>query len=128
MIEEGGGPAGSASPPLSFEEALARLEAIVRELEGSDLSLEETLARYEEGSRLVRECTVRLEEAEQRIRILTAAREEGELPGRDGETGRREANPPRDGIAKSRNEGTASRRTGRLAPEEDPADGDDLPF
>jgi exodeoxyribonuclease VII small subunit len=70
---------GPARPPdgaaRSFEEALARLESIVRELEGSDLTLEETLARYEEGSLLVRECTRQLEEAEQRIRVLAAARE-----------------------------------------------------
>lgn len=65
--------AEAAAVPLRFEEALARLEAIVQELEGKDLSLEDTLARYEEGSRLVRECAQRLDEAEQRIRALSAA-------------------------------------------------------
>ncbi len=58
-------PAPETPEPLRFEEALARLEAIVQELEGKDLSLEDTLARYEEGSRLVRECAQRLDEAEQ---------------------------------------------------------------
>jgi exodeoxyribonuclease VII small subunit len=72
-------PAEAAPEPLRFEEALARLEAIVQELEGKDLSLEDTLARYEEGSRLVRECAQRLDEAEQRIRTLSAA--EGTKPG-----------------------------------------------
>ena len=49
----------------------ARLEEIVKELEGPDLSLEESLARYEEGSRLVRDCAQLLERAEQRIKTLT---------------------------------------------------------
>jgi exodeoxyribonuclease VII small subunit len=66
-------PAPEAAEPIRFEDALTRLEAIVQELEGKDLSLEDTLARYEEGSRLVRECAQRLEEAEQRIRTLSAA-------------------------------------------------------
>jgi len=64
-VEEG------AQVAATFEAALARLEAVVQELEGKDLTLEETLARYEEGSRLVRECSQRLEEAEQRIRVLS---------------------------------------------------------
>ncbi len=67
---------GPAETPPSFEEALARLERIVQDLEGSELSLEETLARYEEGSRLVKECARRLEEAEQRIRVLSAPQAE----------------------------------------------------
>jgi exodeoxyribonuclease VII small subunit len=114
MIGETGGPQGPASQPLSFEEALARLEAIVRDLEGSDMTLEETLARYEEGSRLVRECTVRLEEAEQRIRVLTDARG-GQAPER--------ADP-----ALPREEAPTRRREARSEPESEPADGDDLPF
>lgn len=65
-------PAAAEPQPLRFEEALARLETIVQELEGEDLTLEETLARYEEGTRLVRECSRRLEDAEQRIRTLAA--------------------------------------------------------
>jgi exodeoxyribonuclease VII small subunit len=72
--------------PLRFEEALARLEMIVQELEGKDLSLEDTLARYEEGSRLVRECAQRLGEAEQRIRSLSAAEESKTGSEDDGES------------------------------------------
>jgi exodeoxyribonuclease VII small subunit len=79
-------PAPDAAPePLKFEEALARLEAIVQELEGAELSLEETLARYEEGSRLVRTCTQRLDEAEQRIRTLSDSGETGREGGDEGE-------------------------------------------
>ena len=57
----------------TFEDALARLELIVTELESKDLSLEETLARYEEGSKLVQQCRQRLEAAEQRIRTISGA-------------------------------------------------------
>jgi exodeoxyribonuclease VII small subunit len=54
----------------SFEDALSRLELIVQDLESKELSLEETLARYEEGSKLVQECRRRLDAAEQRIRTI----------------------------------------------------------
>jgi exodeoxyribonuclease VII small subunit len=67
--------APEATEQPSFEQALARLEKIVQELEGGELTLEETLVRYEEGSRLATECARRLEEAEQRIKILSAASE-----------------------------------------------------
>lgn len=56
---------------LSFEEALARLEALVAALEGGDLPLEEALRRFEEGVRLTRLCTARLEDAERRVHLLT---------------------------------------------------------
>lgn len=54
----------------SFEEALARLETIVRELDGGKLPLDEALARFEEGVRLARVCRDRLAGAEERLREL----------------------------------------------------------
>lgn len=56
---------------LKFEQALKRLEKIVEELEKGDLSLEESLKRYEEGIRLSRFCTNKLEEAERKVELLT---------------------------------------------------------
>jgi exodeoxyribonuclease VII small subunit len=53
-----------------FEASLAELEKVVRDLEEGDLGLDETLARYECGIALVRECHGRLREAEQRITVL----------------------------------------------------------
>jgi exodeoxyribonuclease VII small subunit len=53
-----------------FEQALERLETIVDELEGGELTLEESLARYEEGMRLSRRLTQQLDEAEKRIERL----------------------------------------------------------
>ncbi|HYM81217.1 MAG TPA: exodeoxyribonuclease VII small subunit [Candidatus Limnocylindria bacterium] len=60
--------AGAEAP--SFEQALARLETIVSELEAGSLSLEDSMARYEEGMRLSRTLTLTLDEAEKRIERL----------------------------------------------------------
>lgn len=57
---------------LSFEEALRRLEAIVEDLEGGQMALEEALARFEEGMRLRQECLQRLKEAETKIEHVLA--------------------------------------------------------
>ncbi len=54
----------------SFEQALERLETIVDELEGGALSLEESIARYEEGVKLSRRLTETLDQAEKRIERL----------------------------------------------------------
>jgi exodeoxyribonuclease VII small subunit len=62
-------PQGDA-PALRFEQALERLETIVDELEGGELTLQESLARYEEGIRLSRGLTQTLDQAEQRIERL----------------------------------------------------------
>jgi len=51
----------------SFEEALFRLEAIVKELEDESISLEKSIELYEEGIELSKLCTQTLEEAELRI-------------------------------------------------------------
>jgi exodeoxyribonuclease VII small subunit len=55
---------------LSFEEALAQLEAIVNEMENEDLPLERIIERYEEGARLVRVCQKRLADSELKIQEL----------------------------------------------------------
>lgn len=53
-----------------FEEALKKLEDIVREMESGDLTLEESLKSFEEGIRLSRFCAKKLDEAERRIEVL----------------------------------------------------------
>ena len=67
--------------PKDFEDALTRLEAIVKDLERGDLTLESSLERYEEGVQLTRFCAGKLEEAEKRIEVLQIT-EAGE-PKRD---------------------------------------------
>lgn len=67
--------------PISFEEAVTRLEQIVRTMEEGKLSLDDSLAMFEEGVSLVRFCNGRLDTAEQRVRILLAG-ENGEMLSR----------------------------------------------
>ncbi len=67
---------GSRQP--GFEEALARLEKIVKDLEEGDLKLEESLRLFEEGVGLTRLCASRLDEAQRRIDLLTRGAQ-GEL-------------------------------------------------
>lgn len=52
---------------LSFEDALARLEAIVQQLERGDVPLEKSIDLYAEGDRLRAQCQKRLEAAQARI-------------------------------------------------------------
>jgi exodeoxyribonuclease VII small subunit len=53
-----------------FEEALQELENIVQRLEDGNLSLDESLALFEEGIKLSRLCAQRLDEAEKKIELL----------------------------------------------------------
>lgn len=53
-----------------FEESLARLEAIVKEMESGKLSLDKMMACFEEGSGLVKQCGAKLNEVEKRIERL----------------------------------------------------------
>jgi exodeoxyribonuclease VII small subunit len=72
MTDRKGTPADPGNgPPQGFEQALERLEAIVQELESGRLTLEESLARYEEGMKLSRRLSQTLDEAEKRIERLT---------------------------------------------------------
>jgi len=64
---------------LSFEQALERLEGLVEKLEEGTIPLEESLAAYVEGTRLVRHCLACLERAETVIRELTETSEGLEL-------------------------------------------------
>jgi exodeoxyribonuclease VII small subunit len=76
-------------PP--FEASLARLEAIVEELESGELDLESSLARFEEGVALSRRCAGQLAEARQRIDVLVE--ENGEAVERPFESGADEGEP-----------------------------------
>lgn len=62
--------AGSGVAQLSFEEALAELEKIVRGLESGQQKLEEAIAAFERGSALRRHCEAKLAEAETRIQAI----------------------------------------------------------
>ena len=53
----------------SFEETIKELEKIATELENGDLSLEDSVSKFEEGMKLSKQCNDLLENAEKRITI-----------------------------------------------------------
>ncbi len=53
-----------------FEEMLDELEEIVQSLEKDDLKLDDSIAKFENGMKIARDCNKKLEEAEKRITIL----------------------------------------------------------
>lgn len=59
------------SKPVDFEKSLAELEGLVAKMEGGTLSLEESLAAFERGVKLTRDCQAALRTAEMRIKALT---------------------------------------------------------
>ena len=74
MVDPGVPPSGvppSGVPPdiaaMSFEDALAELEQIVRRLEGGQVKLDEAIMSYERGAQLKRHCERKLNEAQQRV-------------------------------------------------------------
>lgn len=60
---------------LSFEAALARLETIVDSMESGEVPLAELLAKYEEGTKLLKVCESRLKDAELKIEKLKKAKD-----------------------------------------------------
>jgi len=65
----------SKEPKLSFESALAKLEAIVESMESGEVPLAELLAKFEEGNKLLKHCEARLKEAELKIEQLKKDRD-----------------------------------------------------
>jgi exodeoxyribonuclease VII small subunit len=58
-----------------FEDALQKLEDIVRKMEAGDLPLEESMKSFEEGIKLIRFCSTRLEETQRRVEMLLGKEE-----------------------------------------------------
>ncbi len=70
MSEEHKAVTGTELEELTFKQASEELEAIVRELEGNQLELEESLIRYERGVALMRMLQSRLQGAQQKVSVL----------------------------------------------------------
>lgn len=56
-----------ADKELSFEQSLQRLEEIVGALEKGDVTLNDSMAMFEEGTALIRRCSTMLDSAEQQV-------------------------------------------------------------
>ena len=55
---------------IDFEASLRQLEKLVAQMEGGDLTLEQSLSAFEDGVKLTRECQKALAEAEQKVQLL----------------------------------------------------------
>lgn len=71
-MAQGARAAGKGEESDSFEARMERLERLLQELEGGQLSLEDGVARYQEGVRLLRDLNETLGGAERRVEELTA--------------------------------------------------------
>ena len=55
---------------MTFEQAMARLEQIVKALEGGNVPLEDLIKLFDEGTALVKFCSARLDVAEEKVKLL----------------------------------------------------------
>lgn len=62
----------AAKKKVDFETSMLRLEEIVNLLERGEAPLEQAMKLFEEGAKLLRECTAQLDAAEQKVTVLTA--------------------------------------------------------
>ena len=65
---------------MTFEQAMERLEQIIRQMESGEESLEASMALFEEGNRLARQCGGMLEQAEQKVTRLISVETGEEAP------------------------------------------------
>ena len=77
-IATGSENAVNAEQALTFEQAMSELQQIVNDLEDNSLGLEASLAQFERGIGLLRNCHSFLEQAEQKIEILVSFKANGD--------------------------------------------------
>lgn len=58
---------------MTFEEAMAALEAVVTQLERGDVALEASIALYERGAKLKEHCAAKLRDAEEKVEKIRLA-------------------------------------------------------
>ena len=56
---------------VSIEQAMERLETLVREMESGQLPLEQLISSYEEGVKLASQCQEKLDAAAKKIQVIT---------------------------------------------------------
>lgn len=79
------GGAGEPEIPSKYEDIVARLSQIVERLESGGLSLEDSIAAFEQGVKLARAGSARLDEAERRVEVLLEGDRTAPFdPARDG--------------------------------------------
>ncbi len=65
--------------PKTFEEASARLDELVRRMEAGQMPLDDMIAAFEEGRRLVAFCNAKLSEVQRRVEVIKAREDDGTL-------------------------------------------------
>ena len=68
---------GGNNSEVPFEEALKKLETIVESMESGEVPLAELLAKFEEGTKLLKVCETRLKDAELKIELLKKQKDGG---------------------------------------------------
>jgi exodeoxyribonuclease VII small subunit len=58
---------------MSFEEAMAALEAVVSQLERGEVPLDQSIALYERGAALKAHCAAKLKDAEEKVELIRSA-------------------------------------------------------
>mgnify|MGYP006360520719 FL=1 len=71
------------SPVQAFEQSLTELEKLVAQMELGEQSLDDSLAAYERGIALYRQCQTALETAEQRVSLVSQNNPEQQTPFTD---------------------------------------------
>lgn len=72
-----------ASPVQAFEQSLTELEQLVAQMELGEQSLDDSLAAYERGIALYRQCQTALETAEQRVTLVSQSNPDQQTPFTD---------------------------------------------
>lgn len=92
---------------MSFEDAMAKLESLVRSMESGNTRLEDVIASFEEAKRLSAYCQQKLETLKRKIEILTKDGPEGQTwaPFRPEADGGDDFIPPAQEAASARDDG-----------------------
>ncbi len=63
---------GDSAKPLDFEKAMEQIEEIIARIESGEIGIEQSLAEYERGASLLKQCREIVQRAEQRVQELNA--------------------------------------------------------
>ncbi len=69
---------------MTIDETLEQLNTIIQDMEEKGQSLEESLASFEKGIRLIKSCNKQIDKVEKKIKILSESGEESDMEGRNG--------------------------------------------
>lgn len=107
---------------LTFEQSLEQLEDIVHALEDGSVDLETSLAKYESGVKLLRQCYKILDSAERKIEILKSVDENGQPTMETIEDENLSLDEKSKQRSKRRSSGTKGKKKAKRKPVEDDTD------